>query len=204
VVPVLSDHLVAQPFVELLVSGKLATDAHPHLTVALGVGILMDPGHQRRPNALSLRRWIDGDSPDKQIARFAIEPQASDRTPIEERERPAGSFEIRADGLFCFLERAAGWIEPAIFTKRRLSQPVDRRRVGRPAEMDLQPYQFDSMSIKPLRRARRSAQLKTRCARMSVATVVTTSRRRTSASDIVGNIRMACEPSSVRRISSIQ
>ena len=66
------------------------------------------------------------------------------------------------------------------------------------------PYQFDSISIRPFRRARRSAQPKTRCARISVAAVVTSNRNRTSASDKAGNILMACEPSRLRRISSIQ
>ena len=85
----LGAHLVAEPFVESLVSRKLAAHPDPNLDVTLVVGVGVDPRHQRRPNAVSLPGGIDRDPSDVQSARFAIEPQATDRAPIEEGERPA-------------------------------------------------------------------------------------------------------------------
>jgi hypothetical protein len=203
-VPVLGDHLVAEPLVEQLVSGKLATNADTHLAVTLRVGIVMDPGHQRPADTRSLVRWVDGHPSDVQMARFAIEPQAADRSPVQQSQRPAGAFEVLTDGRFGFAEGAAWWIEPAVLAKCRLGQPVNLGRVGRLAETDLEPYQFDSRSIRPFRRAARSAQPKTRWATMSVAAVVRASRSSTSASDSTGNIRIAWAPSRLRRMISIQ
>lgn len=202
--PVFGDHLVAEAFVEPLVSGELAAYAHPHLTAVLDAGIIMDPGHQRRSNAQPLPSWFDSHPPHVQAARFAIEPQATDRVPLEEGKGPAGSSQVVADRLLGFANRAARRIEPAVSTKCRLGQSVDLRRVGRPAETNVKPYQFDSKSIKPLRRARRSAQLKTRWATIRVAMVVRSSRNMTSAPDNAGNMRIAFEPSRLRRITSIQ
>ncbi len=201
---VLGDHRVAELLVKAEIAGKLAPDADSDLPVTLRAGVLQGPRHQRRPDALALPDRIDGDAPHMQGAGLAIEPQAADRLHIEERQSAAGSLEIFADRFLGFPERTARRVERAIFAKGQLGQPVNDGCVGRLAETDLKTYQFDSISISPFRRARRSAQLKTRCATMSVATVVITSRDITSASDSVGNIRMASEPSKLRRISSIQ
>ncbi len=147
---------------------------------------------------------VDGNAPHMNGVSLAIEAETGEGLVIDQRQGPALSLEIIADRRLRFPQCGARRVEPAVILKRQLGQPMNDARIGRPAQTNLETYQFDSMSMRPLRRAVRSAQPKTRCARMSVAAVVTNSRNRTSASDKAGNIRIACEPSRLRRISSIQ
>ncbi len=200
----LGDHRVAELLVEVEIPGKLAADADADYRITFGAGIAVDPLHQRPPYAPALAGGIDGDAPHVQGVGLAIEPQAGNRLIIEQGQRPACGLEITADRCLRFPQSGARRVEPTIFPKGQLGQPMNDASIGRLAQTNLEPYQFDSMSIRPLRRAVRSAQPKTRCARISVAAVVTNSRNRTSASDKAGNIRIACEPSRLRRISSIQ
>jgi len=200
----LGDGGVTELLVEVEVARKLAADAHADYRITFGAGIAVDPVHQRPPYALALAGGIDGDAPHMQGVGLAIEPQAGNRLLIEQDQRPAGGFEIIADRCLGFPQCGARRVEPTIFPKGQLGQPMNDASIGRLAQTNLETYQFDSMSIRPLRRAVRSAQVKTRCARMSVAAAVTSSRNRTSASDRAGNIRMAREPRRLLRISSIQ
>ena len=86
---VLGDHRVAELLVEAEVAGELAAHAHADLPVSVGVGVVMDPHHQRLPDALALPRRIDGDPPYMDGAGLVIEPQAADRQLIEQSKCPA-------------------------------------------------------------------------------------------------------------------
>jgi hypothetical protein len=70
----LGDHAVAEPLVEAEISGKLAADADADLRVSLAVGIVVYPGHQRRPDPLALSGGIDCDSSHMKSADLAVEP----------------------------------------------------------------------------------------------------------------------------------
>jgi hypothetical protein len=94
----LGDDRVAELQVEAEVAGKLAANADSHLAVLLGVGVVVDPAHERRPDPLALPGRIDRDPTDVQVARLAIEAQTADRTPIELSQGATGSLEIIADG----------------------------------------------------------------------------------------------------------
>jgi hypothetical protein len=85
----LGDHAVAELLVEAEIARKLAANADADRSVSLSVGIIMGPGHQRRPHALALSGGIDRDSPDMQDADLAIEPQATDGVATELCHDPA-------------------------------------------------------------------------------------------------------------------
>ncbi len=69
----LGDHGVAELLVEAEIAGKLAADADADLSESLGVGIVVGPGHQGRPDALMLSGGINGDSRHVKSAGLAIE-----------------------------------------------------------------------------------------------------------------------------------
>ena len=85
----LGDHRIAELLVEAEVAGELAAHADADLPVSLGVGVVMDPEHQRLPDALALPRRIDGDPPYMDGAGLVIEPQAAHRQLIEQGQGSA-------------------------------------------------------------------------------------------------------------------
>jgi len=203
-VAMLGDNGITERCIEAEVARKLAAYSNPDFRVPEGRGIVMGPGHQGSPNALPLPRGIDGDSPHMKSTRLAIESQAADCQIIEQGHGTAFTLEIIANGFLGFPHCTARGVERAIFAKGHLGQSVNDGGIDRLAETNFETYQLVSMSIRPFWRAVRSAQLKTRWARMRLAAVVTSSRSRTSPSERLGNIRIACEPRRLRRIDSIQ
>lgn len=200
----LGNDAVAELLIEAQVAGELPADAHPHLRVSGGMGIVVDPGHQSLANALSLMGRINGDAAHVQVAGFRLEAKAADSLAVQHCQGSAAILEVVADGFLRFTDGSARWVQLVVFPECELGQTVHGGGRFRPAAPDLDTYQFDSRSIRPRRRAERSAQLKTTWAIRSVATVVKASRNMTSPSERLGNIRIACPPNRLRRMISIQ
>ncbi len=79
----LGDHGVAESLVEPEIARKLPADADSDLREFVGAGIVVDPRHQRRPDALALLGGINGDSPHMKDAGLTIEPQAADSASVD-------------------------------------------------------------------------------------------------------------------------
>src|SRR5712691_11127746 len=91
----------------------------------------MDPGHQCRPDTLTLPGRIDRDPTDMQVAGLALVPEASDVAPTDRRHGAASADQVVTDPGFRLAQRTAWWVEPAVILEGELGQAVDiDRRFG--------------------------------------------------------------------------